>query len=91
MRKQKYETDIKLGEQYRETQTGVEGVATAIYFYQYGCERVQIEMLNKDGELKEYVFDAPRLQHVASGRIAEVTRVGGPKDHASTRPGPVAR
>lgn len=62
-----YKSDIVLGESYVDDQTGIQGIATAIYFFQHTCERVQIEYVNKkDGELKELVFDAPRLRHAKS-------------------------
>lgn len=73
-----YESDIILGDRYLDKQTGIEGVASAVYFYQHGCERVNIEVLNKDGELKEYGFDSPRLTHVQTGVTATTTRTGGP-------------
>ena len=87
MSKHKYASDITLGEKYRDDQTGVEGVAAAIHFFQHGCERVTLELLVK-GELKEYTFDSPRLRHIATGRLATTTRTGGPERFTdSGRPG----
>lgn len=57
---EKYRSDIKLGEKYRDVQTGLTGTATSVHFYQHACERVSIEGLKADGELVEYAFDAPR-------------------------------
>lgn len=75
-----YKSDITLGERYRDTQTSIEGVATALHFYQHACERVTLEAVSgKTGELIEYGFDAPRL--VAVERPAEPVRqqrTGGP-------------
>lgn len=86
MSKQTYKSDIKLGERYRDEQTGVEGTATGLFFYQHGCERVNIEVLaQQTGELKEYGFDAPRLTHVRSGQRARTTRTGGPDKGATAR------
>lgn len=82
-----YETDIILGEKYRDEQTGIEGTATAVYFYQHGCERVCLENVNRDGELKEYAFDAPRLVHIATGKQATTTRTGGPAKGADPHRG----
>jgi len=77
--KTKYQSDIVLGEKYVDKQTGLEGVATAIYFFQHGCERVTIETFDTvQKQIREQTFDAPRLTHVASGRTARVTRTGGP-------------
>lgn len=83
-----YKTDIKLGEKYRDEQTGIEGIATAIAFYQHACERVTIELIAKE-ELKEYTFDSPRLTHITSGVRAVTTRTGGPdRGHDSRRTQP---
>lgn len=77
--KQSYKTDIKLGDRYRDEQTGIEGVATSVSFFQHACERVCLELLVK-GELKEYIFDSPRLTNIASGERATiaVAATGGP-------------
>jgi hypothetical protein len=84
----KFETDIDLGEKYLDPQTGIQGTATSIHFYQYACERVTLEVVLHKGELKEYTFDAPRLQHAETGERATTTRTGGPGssvDQPSTR------
>lgn len=85
-RKQKYETDIKLGERYRDEQTGITGVATGVQFYQYGCERVTLETVVA-GKIEEYSFDAPRLKHVDTGKLAETSRTGGPGGGVRSVPG----
>lgn len=74
---EKYGSDIKLSERYRDPQTGIEGVATSIHFYQYACERVTLEVMVQ-GKLEEYTFDAPRLERVATGERARAARTGGP-------------
>lgn len=76
-----YDTDIVLGEKYRDEQTGIEGVATAITFHQYACERVVIEFVHPQKGLEELAFDAPRLTHLESGRRATTEKTGGP-DHS---------
>lgn len=78
-RKHKYESDIQLGETYRDEQTGITGVATSVGFFQHACERIVLEFVN-DGELKEYAFDAPRLVHVNTNEPAKSERPGGPHD-----------
>ena len=81
-----FDTDIVLGERYRDTYSGYEGVATSVVFYLNGCERVQLETLDESSrELRENYFDAPRLTHVASGVQAKSERTGGVK------PAPPAR
>lgn len=76
----KYGSDIELGKRYRDPQTGIEGVATSIHFYQYACERTTLEFLKKDGELMENTFDSPRLECVEKKQRARATRSGGPGD-----------
>lgn len=86
-----YDSHIELGERYRDEQTGLEGIATAIYFFQHACERVQLELINKhDGNIMEPVFDAPRLSSVKTGEMPPVpTKPGGPaRSGEGKRPGP---
>lgn len=74
-----YTSDVVLGERYVDSQTGFEGIATSIFFFQYGCERVEVQTMDaKTQELRTNVFDAPRLIHKASGKAPKVTRTGGP-------------
>jgi hypothetical protein len=87
MSKTKYASDIELGERYRDEQTGHEGVATAIYFYQHACERVAVETYDSQRrEVKSETFDAPRLTHVKTGVLAGASRPGGPARDANVRP-----
>ena len=79
-----YRSDIVLGDRYVDKQTEIEGTATAIHFYQHGCERVTLETVVA-GKIEEYGFDAPRLTHVASGVTATTTKTGGPERHSDTR------
>lgn len=81
-KKTKYETDIVLGERYRDTQTGIEGVATAITFYQYSCERVCLETVI-NSKIEEYYFDVERVENMATMERATTEKTGGP------RPAPV--
>jgi hypothetical protein len=86
-----YASDIRLGERYRDTQTGIEGTATALSFYQFGCERVSLEAVVA-GKIEEYAFDAPRLVHVETQEQARAVKTGGPERGVShVRPGPVKR
>lgn len=88
-----YEADVELGVQYRDKQTGITGVATAITFYQHGCERVNLEAVI-DRKIEEYSFDSPRLVRVADEKRVEPSgRPGGaqpmvprPRDGASVMP-----
>lgn len=80
-----YDSDVVVGERYRDEQTGLEGVATAVHFYQYACERATVEHLNNDGEVTETTFDAPRLVSLATGVRATTERTGGPARAGETR------
>lgn len=86
-----YESSIVLGEKYRDDQTGIEGVATAVTFFQFACERVSIEWVS-DGEINEFTFDAPRLRRVSTGERVESEKTGGPNRGSShVRPGHLGR
>jgi hypothetical protein len=78
-----------LGVKYRDTQTGIEGTATAVTFYQFGCERVALEAVIA-GKIEEYGFDAPRLRTVETDQPVRQHRTGGDRSPVS-RPGKVAR
>ena len=74
-----YQSDIILGEEYEDTQTAFRGIATATYFYQFGCERVNLEAYDKKTQdIRSLTFDAPRLRSVKSGKVAKTVRTGGP-------------
>jgi hypothetical protein len=69
---------VRLGETYRDSITGFEGVATWRAEYLHGCVRVGLEA-GKDGKVEEFVFDEQRLTEKASATS------GG------TRPAPPSR
>ena len=74
-----YKSDIILGERYIDKQTGYEGVATSVSFFQHACERVCIETFDKGRQsVIESVFDAPRLTHVRTQKVAKTEKTGGP-------------
>lgn len=77
MSKSKYQSDVILGDKYRDPLTGFEGVATAATFYLHACERVTLEYV-KDGEIKYESFDAPRLIPYYAETQPQTTRTGGP-------------
>lgn len=83
----KFASDVKLGEKYRDEQTGIEGIATSVHFYQFACERITLEFLKKDGELMTETFDAPRLRaiHPTDSIKLKVTKTGGPARPGETR------
>ena len=78
-KKTTYNSDIIMGDEYEDTQTGFKGIATSIHFYQYACERITLEAYeSKSKEIREMTFDAPRLTHVKTQKRATTTRTGGP-------------
>lgn len=83
-----YKSDIILGDRYRDDQTGIEGVATSIHFYQHACERITLELVKADGELQELTFDAPRLRSLATNKVATTTKTGGPARAGEVRHAP---
>lgn len=75
-----YRSQVVLGERYRDVVSNFEGVATATFFYLHGCERVTLEQWDdKNGQLLELTFDAPRLVHVETQKEVTTTRTGGVK------------
>lgn len=75
------ETDIILGEEYRDKITGFTGVATGVTFWLYACERVALQgkALTKDGTVSEAQwFDAPGVEHVETETTPKVAKTGGP-------------
>lgn len=75
-----YRSKVKLGEKYRETQTGFEGYAIAVVFYQNACERVELENFDKKRGLEAIFFDAKRLVHVETGKkLDDAQAPGGPE------------
>ena len=51
----------ELGATYRDSVSGISGVATSATTYLFGCERVCIEWKDGDGHLQSEVFDFPSL------------------------------
>jgi len=59
---------VKLGERYRDSITGFEGVATSRTEFVYGCIRVCLEGTGDGGQPAEFVFDEQRLTRTPSAR-----------------------
>lgn len=76
-KKTKHSTDIVMGDEYRDSVTGVKGTATSVTFFLHACERVTLEFM-REGKLAYEVFDAPRLIHVETEAVPKVTKTGGP-------------
>lgn len=85
--KNSFKTDIVLGEKYRDEQTGYEGTATAVYFFQHACERVCLETYDPTTKkIIESTFDSPRLTSIKTGRVAKTDKTGGPARETAIRP-----
>ena len=80
-----FRTQIELGEKYIDKATGFKGTATAVHFYEHACERVTLKGINSNGEIVEYVFDAPELKDDSDQPVL-TRKAGGPHDRT-----PVAR
>lgn len=77
---------VTLGEKYRDSITGFEGVAVARYTYLNGCVRIDLERADKDGKPESWIFDEQRLVAVTTGwRVRSTARVGGPRDDPRAR------
>lgn len=84
-----FDSQIKLGERYRDTVTGYEGVATGAFFYLHGCERISLEQWSEaQSKLITETFDSPRLTHVPSGKDITTTKTGGYKDDPASKDAP---
>lgn len=73
---------IEFGKRYRDKASRFEGTATAIYFYEHACVRVNLRGTNKStGAAIEFTFDAPELEVADDGiPVPAGTRTGGPHD-----------
>ena len=92
-----FDTEVVLGEQYKDKTTGLVGTATSVHFYEHACERVSLRYVNKDGDVKESSFDAPELIHMPKEeeekqeRTLRASRPGGPARNMGARNASVAR
>jgi len=87
---QSYKSDIVLGERYVDEQTGYDGVAVSVHFYQHACERVSLEAYDANTKkVHETFFDAPRLTHVVTGKKAKAEKTGGPARPGEKRGGAI--
>ena len=81
-----FKSEIELGKKYTDSQTGFEGTASSVVFFQHGCERVCLKGLNKNNELVEYYFDSPELQLSETGEQVKLLeqKTGGPHSRTPT-------
>lgn len=81
------ESEIQLGELYRDTTSGFEGVAIAQHRYLHGCTRITLQTMPTPGEIKEVTFDAPALELADTRELVSSSRTGGPRASPPSRPG----
>jgi hypothetical protein len=75
----KAKSDIEFGKKSRDKNTGYTGVATGVYFFQYGCTRVTLTSL-ADGEIKECNFDEQGVEAVEAEKpLKSHAKSGGPR------------
>ena len=86
-----FQTDVVMGEKYRDPKTGIEGFVVGIHFYEYGCERVTLQTVNSQEEINDYGFDAPRIERVSDGTSPKATKTGGPARGIEARGLPMGR
>lgn len=80
-----YNSEIQLGQRYRDINTGFEGTATVVSFFQHGCDRLTIKGMNKQGEIVEYAFDSPEVELITADAPPQPVKslerkTGGPHD-----------
>jgi len=72
---------VVLGDRYKDSITGWEGVAVGRYEYLNGCIRIGLETMH-DGEPKEMVFDEQRIISIETQKpVDTLASRGGPQDH----------
>ena len=79
------EYEIQLGDEYRDTITGFVGIAIGRHEYIHGCTRITLQKA-KDGDIKEYSFDAPALEATKPRKKVTSKRTGGPRNTPPARP-----
>ncbi len=74
--------EVVLGQQYQDPVSGWQGTATSFHSYVYGCRRVTVSGVDKDGKPDEYTFDEPQLVWIGQGHFADTApleQTGGPR------------
>ncbi len=86
-----YRSDLRLGEEYRDKGTGIQGKLIAIAFFEHACERGTLRYLDVQRQVQEVSFDAPELVHVVTEQAARQQQTGGPDRGVGARPRPATR
>lgn len=76
---------FKLGSKLRDKVTGLTGIATAVTYHLYGCERFYLQPpVDKDGKQRDGLYcDAPQLELLHESGLEETknSETGGPKNN----------
>jgi hypothetical protein len=81
-------TDISLGQKYRDKLTDFEGYATGLTLYLSGCFHVRLERMGNDGKVEADWFDELRLEPVRARAYADSGPVRSPGAPAPNLPRP---
>lgn len=81
---------IKLGDEVRDTVTGLTGIAVARHQYLQGCDRITIQPpLDNDGKIQDsYTFDEPQCEVVFPAKVTRKAAdkdPGGPEKYSDVR------
>lgn len=80
---------VELGKKYKDIVHGVEGIATTYCSYLTGCDRVTLQYLDKDGNIKDRFLDVTQCEEVKDFKQiiipVQITeegdkKTGGPND-----------
>jgi len=80
------ETDVTLGNEVKDTVTGITGIVTTITYNMYNCPRVAINPTREGGEYsndREW-FDLPRVEVVDDGVAAEFDELAESTDESDS-------
>lgn len=83
--------DIRLGDEAKDSITGLTGVVVAITVWLNGCERVSIQPRElKDGRpVEPSAFDVEQLEVVKASASVPLRKTGGPHDPPTRHADPV--
>lgn len=77
---------VRLGQRYRDSVSGWEGVATARYEYWNGCIRYELAGQDQDGKPESFAFDEQQLVEAESNKeVQPSARAGGPRESKPVR------
>jgi hypothetical protein len=77
------QNEVVLGNRYRDTVSGWEGVATGRFEYMNGCFRICLGGTDKDGQPEDFVFDVEQIVPVDAPAVerSAPSPTGGPRDN----------